>query len=29
MHEAAMSALFRIVYATHANGTHHKLALDG
>lgn len=24
-----MSALFRIVYATHANGTHHKLALDG
>ena len=23
-----MSALFRIVYATHANGTHHKLALD-
>jgi len=26
--EAVMSALFRIVYATHANGTHHKLALD-
>jgi predicted flap endonuclease-1-like 5' DNA nuclease len=24
-----MSLLFRIVYATHANGTHHKLALDG
>lgn len=24
-----MSALFRIVYAAHANGTHHKLALDG
>jgi predicted flap endonuclease-1-like 5' DNA nuclease len=23
-----MSALFTIVYATHANGTHHKLALD-
>ena len=23
-----MSALFRIVYAAHANGTHHKLALD-
>jgi predicted flap endonuclease-1-like 5' DNA nuclease len=23
-----MSLLFRIVYATHANGTHHKLALD-
>lgn len=23
-----MSALSRIVYATHANGTHHKLALD-
>jgi predicted flap endonuclease-1-like 5' DNA nuclease len=23
-----MSPLFRIVYATHANGTHHKLALD-
>jgi len=23
-----MSALYRIVYATHANGTHHKLALD-
>ncbi len=24
-----MSLLFRIVYAAHANGTHHKLALDG
>lgn len=24
-----MSLLFRIVYAMHANGTHHKLALDG
>ncbi len=24
----SMSPLFRIVYATHANGTHHKLALD-
>lgn len=24
-----MSLLFRIIYATHANGTHHKLALDG
>ena len=24
-----MSLLYRIVYATHANGTHHKLALDG
>ncbi len=24
-----MSALFRIIYAAHANGTHHKLALDG
>ena len=24
-----MSLLFRLVYATHANGTHHKLALDG
>ncbi len=23
-----MSLLFRLVYATHANGTHHKLALD-
>ncbi|MBS0268920.1 MAG: DUF4332 domain-containing protein [Proteobacteria bacterium] len=23
-----MSLLYRIVYATHANGTHHKLALD-
>lgn len=23
-----MSPLYRIVYATHANGTHHKLALD-
>lgn len=23
-----MSALFRIIYAAHANGTHHKLALD-
>jgi hypothetical protein len=23
-----MNLLFRIVYATHANGTHHKLALD-
>lgn len=23
-----MSALFRILYAAHANGTHHKLALD-
>lgn len=23
-----MSLLFRVVYATHANGTHHKLALD-
>ena len=23
-----MSLLFRILYATHANGTHHKLALD-
>lgn len=23
-----MSLLFKIVYATHANGTHHKLALD-
>ncbi len=23
-----MSLLFRIVYAAHANGTHHKLALD-
>ncbi len=23
-----MSALFTIIYATHANGTHHKLALD-
>ena len=23
-----MSALFRITYAAHANGTHHKLALD-
>lgn len=23
-----MSVLFRIVYAAHANGTHHKLALD-
>ena len=23
-----MSPLLRIVYATHANGTHHKLALD-
>ncbi len=24
-----MNLLFRIVYAAHANGTHHKLALDG
>lgn len=24
-----MSLLFRIVYAAHANGSHHKLALDG
>ncbi|HUS98054.1 MAG TPA: DUF4332 domain-containing protein [Hyphomicrobiaceae bacterium] len=24
-----MSLLFKIVYAAHANGTHHKLALDG
>lgn len=24
-----MHALFRIIYAAHANGTHHKLALDG
>jgi len=24
-----MTILFRIVYAMHANGTHHKLALDG
>lgn len=24
-----MSLLFRIIYAAHANGTHHKLALDG
>lgn len=24
-----MSLLFRVIYATHANGTHHKLALDG
>ena len=23
-----MSLLFRLIYATHANGTHHKLALD-
>lgn len=23
-----MSLLFRVIYATHANGTHHKLALD-
>ena len=23
-----MNLLFRIVYAAHANGTHHKLALD-
>lgn len=23
-----MSALFRIIYAAHANGTHHKIALD-
>ena len=23
-----MSLLFRIIYAAHANGTHHKLALD-
>lgn len=26
--QTAMSLLFRIVYAAHANGTHHKLALD-
>ena len=24
-----MNLLFRIIYAAHANGTHHKLALDG
>ena len=23
-----MSLLYRVIYATHANGTHHKLALD-
>ncbi|MEL7049358.1 MAG: DUF4332 domain-containing protein, partial [Pseudomonadota bacterium] len=23
-----MSLLFKVIYAVHANGTHHKLALD-